>query len=51
MGTIRALGPDDWDDWRALWAGYLAFYRAELPDATTQAAFDGSAPATTACSA
>lgn len=40
MADIRATGPDDWDDWRALWAGYLAFYRAELSDATTRAAFD-----------
>ena len=40
MGTIRALGREDWDDWRALWGGYLAFYRAELPDATSRATFD-----------
>lgn len=40
MGTIRGLQPDDWDDWRALWGGYLAFYRAELADATTRSAFD-----------
>ena len=40
VGTIRALERDDWDDWRALWAGYLAFYRAELSDATTRGAFD-----------
>ena len=40
METIRALGHDDWDDWLALWAGYLAFYRAELPDDTSRAAFD-----------
>ncbi len=40
MGTIRALQREDWDDWRALWGGYLAFYRAELPDSTTTATFD-----------
>ena len=40
MGTIRALQAHDWDDWRALWGGYLAFYRAELPDATTRATFE-----------
>jgi GNAT superfamily N-acetyltransferase len=37
---VRALRPDDWDDWRALWAGYLAFYRAELTDATSRATFE-----------
>ncbi len=40
MATLRGLREDDWDDWRALWAGYLAFYRAELSDATTRATFD-----------
>ena len=36
MSTIRALQRDDWDDWMALWAGYLA----ELPEATSRATFD-----------
>ena len=40
MSTIRALQRDDWDDWTSLWAGYLAFYRAELPEATTRATFE-----------
>ena len=40
MGTIRALHDDDWDDWRALWGGYLAFYREELPEETSGATFD-----------
>ena len=40
MAIVRALTEDDWDDWRALWAGYLAFYRAEMPDATTRATFE-----------
>ncbi len=40
MGTIRALQGEDWDDWRALWAGYLAFYRAELPEETARATFE-----------
>ncbi len=40
VGAIRALEPDDWDDWRALWGGYLAFYRAELPDQTSRATFE-----------
>ena len=39
MGTIRALHSEDWDDWRALFGGYLAFYRAELEDETTRATF------------
>ena len=40
VGTIRALRPEDWDDWRALWGGYLAFYRAELPDEVSRATFE-----------
>ncbi len=40
MGTIRGLEPADWDDWRALWGGYLAFYRAQLSDETTRATFE-----------
>jgi GNAT superfamily N-acetyltransferase len=38
--TTRELRPGDWDDWRALWGGYLAFYRAQLPDDTSRATFD-----------
>ncbi len=40
MGTIRALRREDWDDWRALWGGYLAFYRAEVPDDVSRATFE-----------
>jgi GNAT superfamily N-acetyltransferase len=40
MGTIRALRNGDWDDWAALWAGYLGFYRATLDDLTTQSTFE-----------
>ena len=40
MGTIRALRTDDWDGWSKLWVGYLAFYRAELDDLTTQSTFE-----------
>ena len=40
MATIRPLERVDWDDWRALWGGYLAVYRAELPDETSRASFD-----------
>jgi GNAT superfamily N-acetyltransferase len=37
---IRALASGDWDQWFPLWQGYLAFYRAELSEATTRATFD-----------
>ena len=37
---IRALRTDDFDAWLALWDGYLAFYREELPAATTRRTFD-----------
>ena len=40
MGTIRGLEQADWDDWRALWGGYLAFYRAQLSDETSRATFE-----------
>ncbi len=40
MATIRSLRPEDWDDWRALWSGYLAFYRAELPDHASETTFE-----------
>jgi GNAT superfamily N-acetyltransferase len=40
VGTIRTLRTEDWDDWRALFGGYLAFYRAELKDETTRATFE-----------
>jgi len=40
VGTIRAVQTGDWDDWRALFGGYLAFYRAELDDATVRASFE-----------
>ncbi|HWD55133.1 MAG TPA: GNAT family N-acetyltransferase [Acidimicrobiales bacterium] len=39
MATIRALTEADWDDWQALWSGYLAFYRAGLSEDTTRATF------------
>ena len=40
MARVRALAENDWDDWRALWAGYLSFYRAEVPDATSRTTFE-----------
>lgn len=30
--TIRPLRPDDHDQWRQLWTGYLQFYQASVPD-------------------
>ena len=32
---IRNLRPDDEAAWRRLWAGYVAFYEADVPDAVT----------------
>jgi GNAT superfamily N-acetyltransferase len=40
VAKVRALTDEDWDDWRALWAGYLSFYRAEVADTTTRATFE-----------
>jgi GNAT superfamily N-acetyltransferase len=37
---IRALASEDWDQWLPLWQGYLAFYRAELSEATSRATFE-----------
>jgi GNAT superfamily N-acetyltransferase len=38
--TLRGLEAGDWARWQPLWAGYLAFYRAELSEETTRYAFD-----------
>jgi GNAT superfamily N-acetyltransferase len=40
VATIRALTEGDWDDWDALWQGYLAFYRAALSEETSRATFE-----------
>lgn len=40
MTTIAPLTAADHDEWIALWRGYLAFYEAELDDATTAATFE-----------
>lgn len=40
MAAIGELRADDWNDWRALWRDYLAFYRADLSEETGQATFD-----------
>ncbi|MCB2113066.1 MAG: GNAT family N-acetyltransferase [Parvularculaceae bacterium] len=37
--TVRKLEAGDEAGWRRLWAGYLAFYRAELAEATTAEIF------------
>jgi hypothetical protein len=33
--TGRPLAPDDRERWLALWQGYLAFYKTELPASVT----------------
>lgn len=38
--VIRPLVAEDEDGWRALWDGYLDFYREQLPEATTRATFE-----------
>jgi GNAT superfamily N-acetyltransferase len=38
--TIRPLETADWEGWSALWAGYLEFYRADLPAETSRATFE-----------
>lgn len=30
--TIREIRESDYDEWRRLWTGYLAYYETELPD-------------------
>jgi GNAT superfamily N-acetyltransferase len=37
--TIRGLREGDWAQWEPLWAGYLAFYRAQVSEETTRSAF------------
>lgn len=37
--TVRPLRPEDVIPWRALWAGYLSFYRAQVPDEVTDLTF------------
>ena len=37
--TIRPLGAKDEAAWRRLWAAYLDFYEADLPDEVTQTTF------------
>jgi GNAT superfamily N-acetyltransferase len=35
MALVRDLTPADEDPWRRLWSGYVAFYGAEVDEATT----------------
>lgn len=37
--AVRRVCDGDRDGWRSLWRDYLAFYRAEVPDATTEVTF------------
>jgi len=37
--AVRRLRDGDRDGWLALWRGYLRFYRAEIPDPTTELTF------------
>lgn len=39
MTAITALQPDDFASWEPLWQGYLAFYKASVPEATTALTF------------
>ncbi|MFE6736707.1 GNAT family N-acetyltransferase [Microbacterium sp. NPDC057650] len=39
MTTIAPITPDDFDEWFALWNGYLTFYESTLDDETTAATF------------
>ena len=48
MIDIRPVRPQDREQWRALWSGYLRFYRQHLPAEVTDGTFarlvDASAP-------
>ena len=37
--SVRPLQDGDRDRWLTLWAGYLAFYRAEVPEHVTESTF------------
>jgi GNAT superfamily N-acetyltransferase len=37
---VRRLQDGDRDPWLELWAGYLRFYRAEIPDQVTELTFE-----------
>ena len=37
---IRRLRDADFEDWLAVWRGYLSFYRAEISDEVTRLSFE-----------
>jgi GNAT superfamily N-acetyltransferase len=39
MANIRPVRSSDREEWRALWSGYLRFYRQHLPEEVTAATF------------
>ena len=39
MTEIAPLGSDEFDTWLPLWRGYQSFYKADIPDETTQLTF------------
>src|SRR5690349_13597645 len=39
MTSIHAITASDHDEWKALWAGYLTFYDAEIADDVTEHTF------------
>ena len=53
--TVRALSPDDREQWLALWHGYLTFYETALPasvtDLTWNRILDPEAPVLGLCAA
>ena len=40
MTEIQPLASRDFEAWLPLWQGYLAFYKAQVPDATTRLTFE-----------
>ena len=38
--SVRRVRAGDLDRWRELWSGYLAFYRAQVPDHVTALTFE-----------
>jgi GNAT superfamily N-acetyltransferase len=40
MIDLQPLVPGDFEQWLPLWQGYLTFYKAQVPDATTRLTFE-----------
>lgn len=38
--NVRRLRTEDFEQWRGLWSGYLAFYRADVPSDVTSLTFE-----------